>query len=88
MLKRIVVLSVLIASPALAQQSPAPPADPLAASYAQLLTEANNRVASLNAQLQQANQAKTTLEGRIGELEKQIAAAKPKADPTPTATPK
>jgi hypothetical protein len=47
--------------------------------------EANGRVATLAAQLQQANQAKATLEGRIGDLEKQIAAAKPA--PTPSATP-
>ena len=81
MLKRIAILAILIASPALAQQ--APPTDPVAASYAQLLTEANGRVATLAAQLQQATQAKATLEGRVGDLEKQIAALKP----TPAATP-
>jgi phage shock protein A len=81
MLKRLAILTTLIVSPALAQQAPVP--DLLATSYAQLLTEANNRVASLNAQLQQTNQAKATLEVRIGDLEKQIAALKPKPDATP-----
>lgn len=85
MLKRIAILAVIIASPALAQQ-PAP--DPVAATYAQLLTEANGRVAQLSAQIQQINQAKATLEGRVGELEKQLDALKPKPDATPTPTAK
>ena len=82
MLKRIAILVVLLATPALAQQAPAL-VDPVVTAYSQLLNEANSRVAALSAQLQQATQAKATLEGRIGELEKQIAALKP----TPAATP-
>jgi septal ring factor EnvC (AmiA/AmiB activator) len=83
MLKRIVILAVLISSPALAQNAPP---DPVAATYAQLLTEANGRVAALSAQVQQINQTKATLETRIGDLEKQIEALKPKpAIPPPMA---
>ena len=85
MLKRIVILAALIASPALAQQAPGSP-DPVAATYAQLLSEANGRVAQLSAQLQTANQTKANLEARIGELQKQIDAAKPKVEPTPAPT--
>lgn len=78
-MKRIALMAaILFASPAVAQQ--APPTDPVAASYAQLLTEANSRVANLNAQIQQATQAKATLEARVGDLEKQIAALKPAPD--------
>ena len=89
MLKRIIILAALIASPALAQQAP-PAQDPALSAYAQLLSEANGRVAGLSAQLQQANQAKVNLETRLGDLQKQLDAAKPKADPAPTpaATPK
>ena len=88
MLKRIAIIAALIATPALAQQ--APPSDPTVQAYAQLLSEANGRVAALSAQLQQANQAKVNLETRLADLQKQLDAAKPKADPTPTpaATPK
>jgi chromosome segregation ATPase len=76
MLKRITILAALLATPALAQQPP--PLDPVAATYAQLLGEANNRVAQLSAQLQQANTAKANLESRIADLQKQLDAAKPK----------
>jgi hypothetical protein len=69
MLKRVSVIAILIAAPALAQQ--APPPDPVAATYAQLLSEANSRVAALSGQLQQAN-------AKIADLQKQIDAAKPK----------
>ena len=86
MLKRIAVFAVLLASPALAQQ--APPTDPVAATYAQLLGEANSRVATCAGQLQQGNTAKANLEARIADLQKQLDTAKPKADPTPAATPK
>jgi chromosome segregation ATPase len=85
MLKRIIILAALIASPALAQQAP-PAQDPALSAYAQLLSEANGRVAGLSAQLQQANQAKVNLETRLGDLQKQLDAAKPKVEPTPTAT--
>ena len=77
-LKQIVLIAALIATPALAQQ--APPTDPVAATYAQLLGEANGRVAALSGQLVQAN-------ARIAEMQKQIDAAKPKVEPTPTETP-
>ena len=77
MLKRIAFLTALIATPALAQQTLPP--DPIATSYAQLLSEANARVVNLNAALQQAN-------AKIADLQKQIDAAKPK--PASTETPK
>jgi peptidoglycan hydrolase CwlO-like protein len=83
----IVALVALITAPALAQQIPAP--DPVAATYAQLLDEANGRVAQLSAQLQQVNMAKTNLEKQIADLQKQLDAAKSKPDASPTSmTPK
>jgi len=86
MLKRIMIFAALIASPALAQQAPQQAQDPAVATYSQLLTEANGRVAGLSGQLQQANQAKANLETRLGELQKQLDALKP--TPAPTEPPK
>jgi hypothetical protein len=67
-MRRLALLLALFAStPAAA----VPPPDPVAATYAQLLSEANSRVAALSGQLQQAN-------AKIADLQKQIDAAKPK----------
>jgi hypothetical protein len=52
MLKRVSVIAILIAAPALAQQ--APPPDPVAATYAQLLSEANAKIADLQKQIDAA----------------------------------
>jgi chromosome segregation ATPase len=91
MLSRTIILAAalaaILAAPALAQQAQQAQ-DPALATYAQLLNEANGRVAGLSAQLQQANQAKVNLETRLADLQKQLDAAKAKAEPTPTATPK
>jgi uncharacterized coiled-coil protein SlyX len=82
MLKRIAVFAVLLASPALAQQ--APPTDPVAATYAQLLGEANGRVVQLSAQAQRLQQ-------QLADLQKQLADEKaknaPKPAPNPAASP-
>jgi hypothetical protein len=68
MLKQIVILAALIASPAMAQQAPA---DPVATTYAQLLGEANGRIAQCNAQFQHAQE-------HAADLQKQLDALKPK----------
>jgi uncharacterized lipoprotein YajG len=82
MLKRIAVFAVLLASPALAQQ--APPTDPVAATYAQLLGEANGRVVQLSVQDQRLQQ-------QLADLQKQLADEKaknaPKPAPNPAASP-
>ena len=77
MFKRTLILAALIASPALAQQAPA---DPVAATYAQLLGEANGRVANLSAEVSR-DQAK------IADLQKQLDAEKAKSAPKPDSTP-
>ncbi len=73
MLERFFVAAALIATPAIAQQ---PPSDSITATYVQLLSEANMRVANMAGQLAQA-QAKSA------DLQKQIDALKPKEPPAP-----
>ncbi len=80
MLKRIAIIAALVASPALAQQAP-PAQDPALATYAQLLGEANGRVVGLSAEVAKDKAV-------IADLQKQIDAAKPKAEPMPTDPPK
>ena len=72
MLKRIVILAALIATPAFAQQAP----DPAASTCGSLVGESASRIVTLATQLAQAN-------AKIADLQKQIDAAKPKADAAP-----
>ncbi len=70
------LLSLAFASlslPALAQQ---PPQDPVAATYRQLLTEANDRIVTLAAQAQRLETEKANLAKQLEEAKK--AADKPK----------
>ena len=68
-----VILSfVLIATPALAQQAP----DPAASTCGSLVGESAARIVTLATQLTQAN-------AKIADLQKQIDAAKSKADAAP-----
>ena len=84
-MKHLLVALVLAASPAVAQQAQTP--DPVTATYMNLLTEANGRVASLSGQLAQVNQIKANLEARIGVLQKELDATKPKATAEPSIKP-
>jgi len=70
MLKRIIILATLIATPALAQQVP----DPAASTCGSLVGESAGRIVTLATQLAQAN-------AKIAEMQKQIDAAKPKDAP-------
>ena len=70
MMKRLLVLVALCATPALAQQAP----DPAASTCGQLVGEATTRIVALATQLEQAN-------AKIADLQKQIDAAKPKDAP-------
>jgi len=71
MMKRIVILTALVAGPAFAQQMAT---DPIAVTYAQLLSEANGRVVGLSAEV-----AKKELIN--ADLQKQLDAIKPKDKP-------
>lgn len=62
MLKRLFIATAFMATPAIAQQ---PTTDPVAATYVQLLSEANMRVANLSGQLAQA-------QAKIADLQKQL----------------
>jgi hypothetical protein len=81
MLKRIVIVSALIATPAVAQQTPP---DPALSTYSQLLVEANGRVVQLSVQDQRLQQ-------QLADLQKQLADEKaknaPKPAPNPAASP-
>ena len=79
MLKWFAIIGLLAVTPAIAQQASTAPSDSIISAYAQLLGEANSRVAALSGQMQQAN-------AKIADLQKQIDAAKPKSEPTPAAT--
>ena len=69
-MKRLLLLSMLLTlRPALAQSPSPPPPDPVVDSYVQLLTEANGRVAALNAKVQSD-------EKEIADLKKQLDAVK------------
>jgi hypothetical protein len=74
MLKQIIIPALLITSPVLAQQAPQLVQDQL------ILTHATIEI-QLAKQLDAAN-------AKIADLQKQIDAAKPKVEPTPTTTPK
>ena len=71
-MKRLLVILVLATSPAIAQQAP----DPAASTCGSLVGESASRIVTLATQLAQAN-------AKIADLQKQIDAAKPKADAAP-----
>ena len=69
-MKRLIILAMLLASPALAQQA----TDPATSTCGSLVGESATRIVTLAAQLAQAN-------AKIADLQKQIDAANPKGAP-------
>lgn len=64
--------TLMLTAPVTAQQA----SDPVAATYAQLLSEANSRVVGLSAEIAKDK-------ATIADLQKQLELAKPKVEPTP-----